>query len=342
MTPAITLSVLIVFTVSLNLVAAVREWARHRLLDVPNERSSHAEPTPRGGGLAIVLAFLGATLWLWQSGGVTGGLAAALVLGGGLVAATGFLDDRRSLPATPRLAAQIAAAALGLALIGGVETLPVGSWQWTPGAAGWAIALVGLVWLVNLTNFMDGIDGLVGSHTVFVAGAGAGLCWLCGAPAEAVLLLMLMAATLGFLVFNWPPASIFMGDVASGFLGLVLGFIAIETAPEINLWAWGILLAPFMADATVTRAVRIARYGDWLGAHRAHVYQRLARAWSGHRHVVHAYWLVALTAVLPAALAAALMPALGWLLMLCVWVVFFAAAFLLGGGRDDADARAPA
>lgn len=335
MTPALGLAFLVVFTLSLNLAAAVQEWARHRLLDIPNERSSHSKPTPRGGGLAIVVAFLGAVMWLWWSGHVAATLAMALILGGGLLAAVGFMDDRRSLPAAPRLAAQILAVLAGLTILGGVDALPVGDKVWEPGRIGWALAFVGLVWLVNLTNFMDGIDGLVGSHTIFVAAGGGLLCWLTGASGAAQLLLLLAAATLGFLVFNWPPARIFMGDVGSGFLGFVIGLVAIATSAQVSLWAWGILLAPFMADATVTRAMRIARYRDWTGAHRSHVYQRLARRWSGHRHVVHAYWLVSLLAMLPLAVIAALMPATGWMLMPAVWLVCFVAAAALGAGRDE-------
>lgn len=342
MTTQFALALILTVTASLNLVALVRAWARRRLLDIPNARSSHQTPTPRGGGLAIVIVFLCGLLWAWWSGRAPAGLALALFLGGGLVAAIGFADDHRNLPAAPRLAVQVVAALLGLAFLGGVPPLPLGAHAWDLGPLGWALGLVGLVWLTNLTNFMDGIDGLVASHTLFVSLAGVFLCWLCGAPQIAAVLALLAAATSGFLVFNWPPASIFMGDVGSGFLGLVLGLIAIAAAPAVNLWAWGILMAPFIADATVTRAVRIIRYRDWLGAHRAHVYQRLARSWGGHLPVVQAYWLVSLTVILPAALWAALHPGQAWLVMGAVWLACFALAAWLGGGRDDADTPAPA
>ncbi len=334
------LALLAAFTLSLNLVAFVAMWARMHQLDIPNERSSHTVPTPRGGGIAIVMTSLLACLVLWRSGHMATGLAVALLLGGSIVAIIGHIDDRRNIPALPRFVAQIIAALSALICIGGVGALPVGACMWQPGIAGWLIGLVGLVWMINLTNFMDGIDGLVASHTIFVGVAGAALLWLCGAPGEAAFMLLLASAAAGFLVFNWPPASIFMGDVSSGFLGLVIGIVAIETAGHVNMWAWGLLLTPLMADATVTRAVRIWRYGDWFGAHRSHVYQRLSRKFGAHAPVVHAYWLVSLAIFLPLALLVTAAPAVGWIVMPLAWLIAFATAFAAGAGRDDEPAPA--
>ncbi len=334
MTKAAALAMIVVTVSAVALVAFVRGWAQTRLVDVPNERSSHTQPTPRGGGIGIVLAFLGGVLWLAWTGRIDAMLALAMVLAGGMVAVTGFLDDRHTLPALPRLAVQVASALLGVWIVGGVGELPIGELVWSPGTAGFVIAVFGIAWLINLINFMDGIDGLVGSHTVFVGVTGAALLWLGGASGPGLMMMFLALAAAGFLAFNWPPASIFMGDVASGFLGLVMGLVAIDTAETVNLWAWGTLMGPFIADATVTRAMRGLREGDWVGAHRSHVYQRLSRAWHGHAPVVHAYWLLALVVILPLAIAAAYLPSLGWLIMGGSWLVLFAGAFLLGAGRD--------
>lgn len=329
------LTTLCIFTMSLNLVAIVSMWARTHQLDVPNARSSHTTPTPRGGGIAIVLASLAGALVLWWNGQLADGLALAIVCGGAGIALVGHIDDRRNIATLPRLVIHIAAAAFALWCIGGVAALPVGTYIWHPGSIGWLIALVGLVWMINLTNFMDGIDGLVGSHTIFVSLAGAALLWATATPGGAAFMVLLAAATAGFLVFNWPPASIFMGDVSSGFLGFVIGAVAIATAEHVNLWAWGLLLTPFIADATITRAMRIVRYGDWVGAHRSHVYQRLSRRWSGHAPVVHTYWLISLIVFWPLALLVTLHPAVGWVVMPAAWGISFAAAFALGAGRDD-------
>lgn len=333
------LAFLAVFTLSLNLVAIVIVWARTRQLDVPNERSSHTVPTPRGGGIAIVLSAY-AGLWvLWGGGYVTDALTLALTGAGGLVALVGFLDDRLNLPALPRLVAQLAAAAFAVIVIGGIPPIPMGNWMLVPGVVGLVVAIIALVWLINLTNFMDGIDGLAGSHTLFVGAAGGALLIEAGALGPGAFLILLAAAALGFLVFNWPPARIFMGDVSSGFIGLVIGTVALATSDAVNLWAWGILMTPFIADATVTRAMRCVLYKDLLGAHRAHVYQRLSRRWGGHQPVVLVFWAVSLFVLLPLAVTAAHNPQTGGLLLLLSWAAAFAIAYRLGAGRNDEDMK---
>lgn len=329
------LAALAIFTLSLNLVAVVLVWASSRQLDIPNERSSHTVPTPRGGGIAIVLSAFAGLWFLWHGGHVDDSLALALVGAGGLVALVGFLDDRLNLPALPRLIAQLAAACFAILVIGGVPPIPIGDAVLVPGLAGTIFAVIALGWLINLTNFMDGIDGLAGSHTLFVGAAGGALLIAAGEVGAGAFLILLGAAALGFLMFNWPPARIFMGDVSSGFIGLVTGTVAIATSDSVSLWAWGVLMTPFIADATVTRAMRFVLYKDLFGAHRAHVYQRLSRRWGGHQPVVLAFWALSLGGMLPLALKATHHPENGWLILGITWTAAFAAAFLLGAGRDD-------
>lgn len=329
------LSILVAFTVSLNVVAFVCMWAKTHQLDIPNDRSSHTTPTPKGGGIAIVLTMLLATAVLYGGGHLTPALALSLSLGGGAVAMLGHLDDRRGLSAVFRLVVQVLAATLAVWLVGGVSVLPLGSFDWQPGLIGGVIAVIGLVWMINLTNFMDGIDGLAASHAVLVSLAAAALLWSADAHGPASYMLLLAAASAGFLVFNWPPATIFMGDVSSGFLGLVIGTVAIATAEHVSLWAWGILITPFMADATVTRAMRYRLYGDLFGAHRAHVYQRLSRRLGGHQPVVQRFWALSLLIYVPLAVYVAQVPSSGWLVMPATWVISFVAAYRLGAGRDD-------
>jgi len=332
---AVVLSAVGACALSFGFVAGVRRWARLHQLDIPNARSAHTTPTPRGGGIGIVITSLLAAVALWWIGYLHTSLAAALIGGGAAVAVIGHMDDRWNIAAAPRLMTQIIAAAFALVCVGGPAILPIGNVDWLPGAVGWGIALVGLVWMINLTNFMDGIDGLVGSHAIFVSLSAGGLLWAAGAPGEAWFLLLLASAVAGFLVFNWPPASIFMGDVSSGFLGLVIAVVAIATAGTVNLWAWGLLLTPFIADATVTRAVRIWRYGDWHGAHRSHLYQQLSRRMHGHAPVLYAYWALSLLGVLPLAVFVAVVPAVGWIVMPLTWCLACVAVFRLGAGRDD-------
>lgn len=329
------LAVLLAFTLSLNVVAFVCMWAKTRQLDVPNERSSHTVPTPRGGGIAIVITALVSVAVLYWGGHLEPLLAVALGGGGALIGLIGHWDDRKGLSTSLRLVVQVAIAIAVVVLVGGVSVLPVGSQLWEPGVIGAVVAIVGLVWMINLTNFMDGIDGLAASHAVFVGLAGAALLWQADALGLAAFMLLLAAASAGFLVFNWAPATIFMGDVSSGFLGLAIGVVAIASAQDVNLWAWGILLTPFIADATVTRAIRYRLYGDLFGAHRAHVYQRLSRKLGGHAPVVVRFWVASLLIYLPLAVYTAHHPASGWIIMPVTWIVSFVIVYRLGAGRDD-------
>jgi Fuc2NAc and GlcNAc transferase len=297
----------VVAVVSALLTGQLRRYAMaRRILDVPNARSSHTTPMPRGGGVAIVLTFLGALIAGWWFGAVDRSLAIALAGGGSLVAFVGFLDDRRSRPVAVRLAAHLAAAVWSLAWVGGLPPLDVAGRVVDLGLTGDILAAVGLVWLLNLYNFMDGIDGLAGVEAVLVGLGGAGLHLMNAGADHWLVPALLSMAALGFLWWNWPPARIFMGDAGSGFLGLALGVLAVRAA-HVNpewLWAWLILLAVFITDATVTLARRLVGAGRVHEAHRAHAYQHAARRTS-HRTVTLAVAAINLLWLLPLAAAVA-------------------------------------
>jgi Fuc2NAc and GlcNAc transferase len=286
------------FVASAGLSLLARRYAMaHSLLDVPNERSSHSVPTPRGGGLAIVAVTLAGIGILAAMGRL--GLHPAIALGGGgaLVAAVGWVDDRGGLAAGPRLMAHLAAAVWAIAWLGGMPHLAVGAETWNVGLGGAFLAVLGVVWATNLYNFMDGIDGLAAGEAVTVGLIGA----LLLAPRESALAavaLLLSAASSGFLVWNWPPARLFMGDVGSGFLGFLFGTLAVaaENAGALPALLWLVLLGPFFADATITLLRRIARGDRWYAAHQAHAYQRAVQAGWSHRMVAGA--IIAITAVL--------------------------------------------
>ncbi|RJG07728.1 glycosyltransferase family 4 protein [Noviherbaspirillum cavernae] len=298
------------FVLSAGLTAALRRYALARhLIDVPNARSSHTRPTPRGGGVAIVLTFLLALPLLAWMGALS--VPEMLALGGAglLVAAVGFLDDHGHIDARWRLLAHFAAAAWGLAWIGGLPVLSVFGTALDWGMFSQLLAAVYLVWLLNLYNFMDGIDGLAGVEAVSVCLGGALLYWL-AAPAGATcaLPLMLLAAVAGFLCWNFPPAKIFMGDAGSGFLGITLGLLSIQaarTVPEF-FWAWIILLGVFVVDATVTLLRRVVRGQKFYEAHRSHAYQYVSRRFGAHRSVTLAVGAINLFWLLPIALAVGL------------------------------------
>jgi len=264
-----------VLTLPLSVVAtrAVLAWLRHkRILDHPNERSSHSQPTPRGGGLAIAPVVLGA----WAALAATGIAPAALwpVIGGAAaLLALSWTDDKGGLSARLRFGAH-----LGVAIIG-ILALPQDRLVFQgllPLAADRAIAVIGWVWFLNLYNFMDGIDGITGVETASIGG-GLVLLALITGGAGAPLAAVLVAAALGFLVFNWHPAKIFLGDSGSVPLGYALGWLLLNAAADGHLAAAVILPAYYLADATITLGRRALRGEKVWQAHRQHFYQQALR-----------------------------------------------------------------
>ena len=237
-----------------------------QLLDVPNARSLHAQPVPRGGGLAIAavviitqLLVLASARWALQSGLVT-----TLVATG--FAALGWADDRASRGVVWRLLMQSLLALLFVSLALPAELT----------IASRALLWLAVLWSVNLFNFMDGADGVAGVQTV-AAGIGLGvLLHLSSQPGAAVVAFSLAGAALGFLRFNWHPAQIFLGDVGSYFIGFELAALVILSAQAGHgPWPALILVAPFVLDATLTLLMRGLRGAAVWRAHREHVYQRL-------------------------------------------------------------------
>jgi Fuc2NAc and GlcNAc transferase len=270
------------------LAGVVRHYALgHGILDVPNQRSSHTVPTPRGGGLAIVVTVLGGVAVLAVSGQVPYRLAMALGGGGLLVAGIGWLDDRQSLSPQVRAAVQVLAAAWGVAWLGGLPGFSVGSTSLRLGWLGSLLAVVATTWSINLYNFMDGIDGLAGSEAVAAATVGGVLLALNRASGLAQVSWLLALGCLGFLAWNWPPAKIFMGDVGSGFVGFVFAMLAVATerSGALPLLVWLILLGVFLVDATSTLIRRVRRGERWFEAHRTHAYQLAVQAGHSHRQV---------------------------------------------------------
>lgn len=274
------------------------------MLDRPNERSSHVVPTPRGGGIAVIGVSVVAWLAL-VAGGIAPPRAVPVALVAAGLALVSWFDDLRGLSPGIRLLAQFVAVAAG------VWALPHGAifQGWLPlELDAIAVALI-WVWFVNLFNFMDGIDGIDGSEAaaiglgiVLVAGAGGGVDLSIAAPAAAI-----AAAALGFLVWNWAPARIFLGDVGSVPLGYLLGFPLFELALRGQWRAALILPLYFLADATLTLVRRLARGERVWQAHREHFYQRAVLSGLSHDAVV--LRVIAANIVL---IACALMTTKGW------------------------------
>lgn len=271
-----------VFAASVVLTGLLaRLLTARRILDVPNVRSSHVRPVPRGGGLAAVVVFLAAITLLKRYTGLDELLYWALVAGGGWIAAVGLADDVLGLRPLARFALVLVAVA-ACCLWLGTPPLAFGSFVMESGS-GALYLLQGmlLMWMLNLFNFMDGTDAIAGVEAIVVAlGAGAILALVSPGHYAVVSLMILAAAGAGFVVWNWPPAKVFMGDTASGFLGFCLGLFAIRTSMDggVNVWVWMILLGVFFCDATVTLLRRVSRRKKFYEAHRDHAYQRFARA----------------------------------------------------------------
>ena len=302
----IVLAVALAFVVSLLASGLYLRLARRwRLLDVPNHRSAHTQPTPRGGGLGIFLGLFAAMLWLALSGFrwpepylLFSGLSLLLVL-------AGLLDDRFSLPVLFRFA--LYAAACGVAV-----------WAVAGDLSPWWLALLAFycLWILNLFNFMDGIDGIAACEALFVLGASAALSlWGEGGGAFPLYCLVLAVACLAFLHWNWSPARLFMGDAGSVPLGFLLAVLAVYGELQGQLpWASSLLLlAVFIADATYTLFWRALHGENITEAHSRHMYQRLARHWGSHGRVVRVMLAYNLVWLLPLAAAASLMPGYWWI-----------------------------
>jgi len=295
----------IVFVISLGLTESLRRYALARsLMDIPNARSSHSVPTPRGGGVAIVMSFLLATPFLAFFDVFTWPMVWAILGAGGWIALVGFLDDHGHIDAGWRLLAHFIGAGWALAWLGGMPPLVMLGFEVDFGWLGFGLAAFYLVWLLNLYNFMDGIDGIASIEAITVCLGGALLYILGGAPELALLPMLLAAAAGGFLFWNFPPARIFMGDAGSGFLGIALGILSIQaawTAPQF-LWGWVILLGVFIVDATWTLIRRLIRGEKVHEAHRSHAYQYASRRYGKHLPVTLAVTAINLLWLLPIAL----------------------------------------
>ena len=335
---------IIIYTLSAALLSAaltgrVRALAvRHGVMDLPNARSSHSAPTPRGGGVAIVLCVTFGLVTLVLLGRLDADLFFALSGGGLAVAAIGFLDDRRPLSARTRLVVHTLAAVWALLWLGGLPPIRLGGQLIAFGWAGYPLGALAIIWVLNLFNFMDGIDGIAASEALFIALGGALLSGALGLPGGLVLTLALFgAACLGFLTWNWPPARIFMGDVGSGYLGYFIAVIALVSGRynSVGLPVYLILGGLFFADATVTFLRRLVRRDPVHLPHRSHAYQWLARRWHSHQRVTVTVALVNVLALLPAAYAAIVFPAFaGWILALALAVLVLAAG-IAGAGRKE-------
>ena len=291
--------------------AAMATRFAERVADRPNERSLHASPRPRVGGIGIMIGALPVAAWLGADATTRIVLACAAALS--LVSAA---DDARSLPVAVRLGAHFVAAALA------VHFLAAGA-AW--GVWGAIAAVLAIAWMTNLYNFMDGSDGLAGGMAVIGFGTFAYAAFGASATGLALACAAIASASAGFLALNFPPARVFMGDAGSVPLGFLAGALGVQgaLAGAWPFWFPILVFSPFIVDATVTLARRIVRREPFWRAHRSHYYQRLVLSGWSHRRVALGGY-----AVMCAGAATALAGADAGFLLQCGIIVVWAAAWL--------------
>lgn len=324
-----------VAVLSLVLTAVLRRYALSRsIIDIPNARSSHSVPTPRGGGVAIVVAFLVALPFLGAIGLAPWSQLIAVGGAGALVAVIGFMDDHGHIAARWRLLGHFAAAIWALAWLGGLPPIVMFGLSLDLHWIGHILAAFYLVWMLNLYNFMDGIDGIASVEALCVCLGACLIYWLNGTTALAWGPLILAMAVLGFLYWNFPPARIFMGDAGSGFLGIALGVLSVQAAWQSSalLWVWLILLGVFIVDATFTLMRRLIRGDKVYEAHRSHAYQFASRQAGRHLPVTLAVIFINLVWLLPIAVSVGVfgLDGLSGLILAYVPLVFLAIRFRAG------------
>lgn len=270
---------------------------RVRLIDVPVSRSAHSNPVPVGGGLSIVVLVLLFAGYGYSAGIIPGNEFAAL-MAGLLIACIGIVDDVKQLDVRWRIPAQFLASIYVVYCLGDVPAIDFGLFLFPESLLLNVLGVFALVWLLNLFNFMDGIDGIAATELIAVNL----LSIVIVINTDELITLLsasLAAAAGGFLLWNWSPAKIFMGDVGSSFIGFSLGVMALLSMHQgsMTVWTWVLLVGVFIVDATLTLFNRFRRKQRWLEGHASHAYQNAARHYKSHAKVtitvllINLFWL---------------------------------------------------
>lgn len=329
---------IVIFILSLGLTWCLKKYAQAKnIIDVPNHRSSHVIPTPRGGGVAFVASVLIAIPWLVFLGYIPLPASMAVIGAGLVVAMLGFFDDHGHVPAYMRLLGHFSASIFAVCCLGGMPAISFFGWSISTGWLLSGLAVVYLVWILNLYNFMDGIDGLAAIEAIYVCLSGAFLYWLNADYFTMDIPLIIATAVAGFLWWNFPPAKIFMGDAGSGFLGLILGILSIQAA-SINpqfFWCWLILLGVFIVDATTTLISHVFQGIKVYEAHRDHAYQHAVRRFDSHFKVTCGILMINIFWLLPMAIVTYKLPLSGFTGLLISYLPLLILAIRFKAGQRD-------
>src|SRR3990167_4502963 len=306
----LTIALVVIFLLSLLLTYFIHFFAlKKNILDKPNDRSMHQVPTPRGGGLAFVILFYAALTFLKLDHLIATDIFLSL-LGGIPIACVGYCDDLFGVKARSRALIHVVSAIWGIVCLHGVPILNFGSVSFHSPVIFFIFGVFITVWFTNLYNFMDGIDGLAAMEAAFVSAVAGIFLFFDGFRGLAFVCFTLTFSVLGFLVLNWPPAKIFMGDVGSGFLGYIFAMLMWTTNNQHQLPfpIWWILLSVFIADASYTLIHRMIQKKKLSVAHREHAYQGLVQSGLTHKQVTKGVLFINLLLCLPLALCYLYLP----------------------------------
>ena len=271
-----------------------------RITDVPSERSSHSTPTPRGGGIGFVVSSLATFLiyFAWNDL-LTTTVSTAILISLTLIAILGWVDDRKDLSSLTRFTIHLIAAILVVLFVGSLESFyfPFLSMQ-SLGIAGIFLTLLWITGVTNIYNFMDGVDGIASVQALSASAGWMLIGYLWGEPVIFTVNLVVFGTVSAFLIYNWSPARIFMGDVGSVFLGFffaIMPFLAskisVQHSMATTLWIGAFLLWPFLFDGSITIFRRILNRENIFEAHRTHLYQRLYISGWSHSRISSLYLL---------------------------------------------------
>jgi len=307
---------------------------KHSILDETTQRSSHSHPTPRIGGVSFtLLILLTINIFFYFGSQLHKDFYLALVIPTFLVATISVVDDlRKGISRIVRLSAHLIASVLALSLIG-----------LAPNTAHaliiFCVSVIAIAWFINLFNFMDGIDGIAATEAIFIIGALAGYSFFADESHWGVLQLMILAPILGFAVINWQPARIFMGDIGSTFLGVLIPILLIVST-QLNLltvWSAIILTSSFLMDSTWTLLTRFTTGQKWYEPHRSHLYQIMSRKMGSHWKVSILNLLLNMIWTLPISIAATILPNFGQLFTLLALLPIFVLCIMHRSGQTDSN-----
>jgi len=281
---------------------------RNSIISHPNERTLHEKPVPRGGGIVFSILFVLAVFLLGILNVISFENLMVIGVGGFLAALFGFFDDIVNLHALMKLFFQSILAGWGVYWLEGGLLAEV---DWLPVWLSWILTCFLLIWMMNLYNFIDGVDGMAASAAVFITLVLIVILLMEGDFTSLILILSLLSLSCtGFLIYNWPPARIFMGDSGSVFLGYIFGVLILKTTMtgEISIWTWTVVFGYIFADTNLTIILRIFLQKKWYQPHKSHAYQNIARVLNSHLKVTLAIQIYNIVYLFPLAIWTVLSP----------------------------------